>query len=190
MMPSYLLLTPPALEPITLADAKDWLKIDGSDEDRIISALITSARLAVEAATGLMMITQSWRMVCDAWPLSGRLAPIHAPLQSVSALRLFDVNGAPVLVPLTALDVTRGRQPNLQLKSTLPPTSKISGGIEIDLVFGFGDAAANVPEDLKLAMKMLVAFWHENRGDTGSGLPIRWPDSISTLLHPYMPRRV
>jgi uncharacterized phiE125 gp8 family phage protein len=189
-MPSYQLLTPPALEPVTLAEAKDWLKIDGSDEDQIINALIISARLSVEAATGLMLITQSWRLAFDAWPLSGRLNLIHAPLQTVSALRIYDVNGMSKLLDLTGLDVSSGRQPKLVLKSALPQSSKMVDGIELDLILGFGNSAASVPEDLKLAIKMLVAFWHENRGDGTSGVSVRWPDSISALLHPFMPRRV
>ena len=46
---NMILLTGPSLEPVTLAEMKLWLKIDGSEDDNVINALIVSARLSVEA---------------------------------------------------------------------------------------------------------------------------------------------
>ena len=63
-------------------------------------------------------------------------------------------------------------------------------GIEIDLIAGYGNDGSNVPEPLKLALKMLVAFWFENRGDEPTGIPLRWPDEISRLVAPFQMRRV
>jgi uncharacterized phiE125 gp8 family phage protein len=63
-------------------------------------------------------------------------------------------------------------------------------GIELDCVAGYGDDGTSVPEPLKLALKMLVAFWFENRGDEPTGVPLKWPDEISRLLAPYQMRRL
>ncbi|HVW94201.1 MAG TPA: hypothetical protein VHB74_16540, partial [Devosia sp.] len=41
------LLEGPAAEPVTLADAKAFLKLDASDEDALVSTLVTAARLHV-----------------------------------------------------------------------------------------------------------------------------------------------
>ncbi len=61
-----LLLSGPAVEPLSLVEAKSWLKLDSSDEDQLVQSLIASARLAVEAATNRLLITQQWRLMMDA----------------------------------------------------------------------------------------------------------------------------
>jgi uncharacterized phiE125 gp8 family phage protein len=43
-----LIVNGPAVEPVALDDAKKWLKLETSDDDDIVGALITAARLMVE----------------------------------------------------------------------------------------------------------------------------------------------
>ena len=66
-----ILIAGPALEPVSLAEAKAWLRIDGSDEDALISTLVTSARLVLEAHTHQLFLEQSWKILYDAWPSGG-----------------------------------------------------------------------------------------------------------------------
>ena len=47
-----LALTPPAIEPVSLSEAKDFLRILADDEDELLGTLITAARLMIEAASG------------------------------------------------------------------------------------------------------------------------------------------
>jgi hypothetical protein len=63
-------ITPPAIEPVSLAEQKTWLRVDDASEDDIIAALVTSARVLVEKATRLCLITQTWRFTLDGWPHS------------------------------------------------------------------------------------------------------------------------
>lgn len=88
-MPSFL-LDAPAAEPLSLAEAKNFLRVDVDDDDDLIAALIASARLHVEAETRRALITQTWRLVRDEWPADGRFAVLPAPLRSVSAARVYD----------------------------------------------------------------------------------------------------
>jgi hypothetical protein len=70
---SPILIVPPAAEPVTPADAKLYLRTAGPDEDDLVIALIRAARHLVEAASNRLLVSQTWRLVCDAWPLgSGR----------------------------------------------------------------------------------------------------------------------
>src|SRR6185295_19907165 len=70
-MPS-ILLTGPAVEPVTLAEAKLFLRVEHDDDDDLIAALVAGSRIHVEAQTRRALITQTWRLTRDAWPRSGR----------------------------------------------------------------------------------------------------------------------
>ena len=62
------LITPPALEPVALADAKAHLRLDTDDDDELITAAIAAARVHVEAMTRRCLIEQGWRVYLDRWP--------------------------------------------------------------------------------------------------------------------------
>lgn len=55
------LVTPPAGEPVSLAEAKQHLRVDGGDDDLLIGSLITAARQAAETKTGRQLITARWK---------------------------------------------------------------------------------------------------------------------------------
>ena len=46
-----ILIAPPAAEPVTLAEARSWLRVDTTDEDGAIASLISAAREIVEMTT-------------------------------------------------------------------------------------------------------------------------------------------
>ena len=80
------LTSPPAVEPLTVDEVKTYLRIDHDDEDCLLASLITSARLQVEAALDLALITQSWSWTFDAWPKGSTL---ELPIGSCSPSKLF-----------------------------------------------------------------------------------------------------
>ena len=91
-MTSYL-LAGPAAEPVTLAEAKAFLRVDVTAEDAFITTLITAARLHVEGTTGRALISQTWRVGLDCWPESREVVLPIAPLISISAITVFDDDG-------------------------------------------------------------------------------------------------
>jgi uncharacterized phiE125 gp8 family phage protein len=63
---------------------------------------------------------------------------------------------------------------------------RIAAGIEIDLDAGYGDAAADVPEPLRQAIRLLLTHWYENRGiAAASGETAARPASVSALIAPF-----
>jgi uncharacterized phiE125 gp8 family phage protein len=92
------LLTPPALEPILLADAKAHLRLDSDDDDQLVSAAIVSARVHVEALTRRLLIEQQWRVYFDHWPRKRIVSLSPAPLISVDAVTVYGADGEPVTV--------------------------------------------------------------------------------------------
>ena len=90
----------PAVEPITLAEAKAHLRIAHDSEDDLLSGLIRAARQEVEQATGSALIEQSWRLVLDAWPEGNVVQLKRSPVRQVLSVTVFDADGAAsVLAP-------------------------------------------------------------------------------------------
>jgi uncharacterized phiE125 gp8 family phage protein len=186
---TLILVTGPATEPLTLAEAKSWLRVDGTTEDGLIQSLITSARLAVEAATNRLLIAQQWRWSFDAWPDAGFVFLPLTPVRAISRIRVVDALGGSVDVAssLYRLDAGLDRA-RLGLGASLPQPAAPGGSVWIDISAGYGDATA-VPEPLRLAMRQLVARWFATRGDEEPGVP-GLPASASALLAPYRVRRL
>ena len=182
-MQAYL-VAGPAVEPVSLADAKAHLRLDGPDENDLVLGLVRAARVSVEAATRLRLVDQTWRVVLDSWPSDGVVALPLAPVRSVSALRIASPGGAPVgHAPALARLDSSGDPPRLRPDPALPAPGTAIGGIEIDLVCGFGAAPESVPEPLRLAIRLLVGRWFAARGD-GDGASAR-PADVEALLAPF-----
>ena len=183
-MPSILLSTPLS-EPLSLAEAKAWLRVEHDDDDEVIAALIAGARVHVEAQTRRALITQQWRIVRDSWPDSGRIAVLPAPLRALTAARVYRIDGTAHALDEEAIVVDAASEPGVLafVPGTLPEPGRVAAGIELDVETGYGDEPEDVPEPLRQAIRMLVAHWYENRGLTGEGQLL--PQSVAALLAPY-----
>lgn len=160
-MTSYL-LAGPAAEPVSLAEAKLFLKVDDVAEDGLITTLIGAARLHVEGVTGQAMMPQTWRVVLDDWPANGVVKLPVAPLQSVTAITAIDDNGGSHDIALGQFGSERDRLLVPRVVVGMPLLQE-RGGIEIDYVAGLATASHEVPADLRQAVLALVAHWHEHR---------------------------
>ncbi len=178
-----ILVDGPAVEPISLAEMHLHLRLDDAQEDDLLTSLIKAARLMLESASQLKFISQTWRLSIARVP-SGRAVRIPlAPVGAVLALRSFDAAGIETLVDPAQYRLAIGTEPGLLKLGQAFPAS--AGGIEIDLVAGFGASAASVPEPLRQALRMLVAYWFENRGDVDALRPAQLPAEVALMIAPY-----
>lgn len=160
-MISYL-LAGPAEEPVSLVEAKAFLKVDDVAEDGLIATLIGAARMHVEGVTGRALLAQSWRVLLDAWPDDRVVKLPVTPFMALSEITAYDTAGAGHDVPLAQML----REPDrLLLPSEVAgmPVLRERQGIEIDYVAGFGTEPGDVPADIRQAMLLLVAYWFEHR---------------------------
>lgn len=180
---SPILISPPAVEPLSLSEAKAWLRLDSADEDEIVSTLIVSARLVIESLTRRMMVAQVWRLSLDGWPSAPVAIPL-SPVRAIPAVRWVESYGGGAELSQQGYRLeTQGGQASLRL---LVPGPEGAVGVEIDVEAGFGADAAGVPAPLRQAMRLLIARWHENRGDIEADADIaRTPAAIAALIAPY-----
>ena len=183
-----ILISGPVIEPVSLADAKQWLRVDGTAEDELISALITSARLVVEAHTRLLFVTQTWRALYDNWPSGEAIQIPLAPLLSLDSVKVYDAAGVGSIIPAASYVLDYSPMGARMAFLTTPPApGRKLAGIELQMILGFGPAAADVPPTLRQAIKMLAARWFENRGDALAD-STNIPGEIAALIKPF--RRV
>lgn len=178
----------PAIEPVTLAETKAHLRVDTSDDDALITALITAAREYVEGASRRALITQTWRYSLDSWPEGDEIELPKPPLQSVSSVKYYADDGTEYTLSTFAYIVDTDSEPGriaLAYGESWPSlTLYPAGAIRITYVAGYGDAASAVPQHLRQAILMLVAHWYENRETTTIGAVAREvPLAVESLIY-------
>lgn len=197
------LITPPAAEPVALADVKAELRLEIPDEDSLLARMVTAARLHVETVTRRVLVTQSWRIFLDVWPPLTRYAepdvrvlrrprrpavavelPI-VPIRAVQAVTVYDAEGNASLVDPSQYVLDRVRVPALFLASAgLASRSIAPNGIEIDVLAGYGDPP-DVPAPIREAIIRLAALWFEHRLDDSLAGLAPMPPVVQALIEPY-----
>lgn len=179
---SAYLVTAPAAEPLSLADAKAFLRVEHGDDDAIIASLIVAARNHIEALTRCVLITQTWRLVLDRWPDGGRIVPRIGPVRSVVAARVLNAAGEASEIDPEIFVVDAAAGALAAPAWSLPIPGRGAAGIELDIEAGYG-AADDVPPRLLLAIRMLVAHWYENRGLIAIGSSVAMmPASVNAMI--------
>ena len=187
---SPILVAGPAVEPVTLAEAKAHLRLDAPDEDALIVSLTAAARQTLEHATRRAFIAQTWCARLDCWP-AGRMVMLPlAPVLAVGAVRVRPASGPALALGPALYSVISGADPeHLVVGADAPQPGIARGGIEIEASYGFGAAPADVPGPIRLAIHRLVAFWFERRGDE-AGADRGLPGDVQALVAPFIRPRI
>lgn len=177
----------PASEPLALADAKAHCRVDHSDDDALITALIVAAREQAEHETGRALVTQTWELVHDTFPEAFVLR--KAPIASVTSVKYLD--------PATGAEQTLDPADTLLDKDSEPgylvpaygkawPTARaVPNAVRCRYVCGYGNAAA-VPQAIKQWMLLAIGTMYAQRETFASGTVANLPDRFwGSLLDPY-----
>lgn len=207
---SYELVTPPATEPVTVAEAKAHARIEHDADDALLGTYITGARELVERLTGRALITQTWKLVLDAWPGDRndewwdgvREAPItafesshidirKAPFLAVTSVVTLDESDTPTTYAASnyyTTKINRGSFGRLVKKQgAVWPTivDRSHGAIVITFTAGYGPLASDVPMGLRQAVKDIVAHWYENREAVGASGMGNVPGKTAQLIQQF-----
>ncbi|NBX02714.1 MAG: hypothetical protein EBR02_01340 [Alphaproteobacteria bacterium] len=164
----------PASEPVTLAEAKLYLRVDGHNEDVLIGDLIVAARMQAEHFLRRSLITQTWKAGYDYHDMCGVALPL-GPVQSIVSVTVFSAEDTPQILSADTYYLNEAKDTIL--------FSVFTGGDKIEVVYvaGFGDTTA-VPRPIKIGMLAHIAAMYDNRGDMGEG---GLPAQIIGFYAPY-----
>lgn len=200
---AIVLITPPAIEPVTLADLKLQCGLPpGDDGDHVktdmvhrqLRRFIRLGRAMCENYTRRVFITQTWKQLLDGWPTSSQrynwetypsIVLAKPPFQSIVSFTYIDTTG-------TAQDMTAyGFQidPGSETQSARltppyaqpwPPIRMVPNNVVVTYKCGYGDAASSVPEPILDAILFAAQFFYD-----GNPLTAPLPKIVTDLLDPY-----
>lgn len=157
------IVTPPTVYPVSLDEAKEHLVISSQDDNTYVNALIAAATNQVENLTGRKLITQTWKSFYQEWD---EFTLPYGQLQSVTGVYYVDSDGDTNEWTTADYDVDTNSDPGkvkLGYNKTYPTdTLDTNNPIYVQYVCGYG-LAASVPDELKHAIKLLIAHHYENR---------------------------
>lgn len=150
------IVTPATTEPVTLAEAKEHLRVIHSDDDALIAAQIKSARELVELETGVALVAAEYVWAPEHPPRCGYVASVPLWPATVSGVTYWDgTTQAALTADRYTLDDFRGY---LTLGSYSRPQVT------------FTTVPGVVPESLKSAIKLRVMAEYEADADEAAKL--------------------
>ncbi|MEO1015281.1 MAG: head-tail connector protein [Pseudomonadota bacterium] len=183
---SLTLTAPPAEEPVSLADLKAHLRVDGAAEDALISGLGVAARRSIEARFGVAMVAQSWRLALDA-PIPCAVELPIGPIASIDAIVSIGANGEEPLAT-NLYETATGDIGRVAFNAAIAAPRKLNA-VVIDFTAGH-PGANETPEPMRLAVMALAAHYYEFREEAGVDRFHTSPQSLNALMAPWRRVRV
>jgi len=182
------IVTPAALAPISLHEAKAHLRVEHDDENALITGLIKAATARAEEYTRRALVTQTQLLTLDRFPDAGQAIVLpRGPVSSVSAIAYVDENQESQAFTDFVLDASK-LLPRVMLAygHAWPGTLSRSAVVTVDYVAGYG-TPADVPDAIKLAINIMVATWYDDvRSNVQIGdQPYMMPEGSKAILGPY-----
>jgi uncharacterized phiE125 gp8 family phage protein len=179
------LITAPAVEPATVDEVKLDARIDVSELDATITLLIKAARQRCEDLTGRALITQTWELVLDEFPVDGiRVGKL--PIGSITSLKYYDSNGTLQTLDASTYTLDADRLPGWIYEAglnTWPSVRSEENSVVIRFVAGYGASADDVPAELRYWIRAQAAAAVQAQSaqtDASVGM-----DFVNSLLDPY-----
>ena len=175
-----------AVDPVSLFEARDHLKLDATSgshpDDALVSGLIAGARAHVERVTGLILVQATKDAYFDGFDDTGFRLP-WSPITSITFVKYVAEDGTLTTLASTVYrldgDSLRGRL-TLEYGQSWPTAREVTNAVQVRAVCG-----GTVETPLKQAIMLLTAHWYENRIPVGAASLADMPHMVEALIEPY-----
>jgi uncharacterized phiE125 gp8 family phage protein len=174
--------TEPTVEPVTLEEAKTYLKVDSEDDDTLITGLIKAAREVAEHYTKRTLCSTTWQATFDSF--SAIMYLYGSPVKAISSIKYYNTAGTLTTLASTVYNVDIVSDPArvfLASGQSWPATDLRLGGIVVEYTAGY----TTVPETIKAAILLILGHLYENRQDAVQGSYNELPLGSQYLLDKY-----
>ena len=184
---SLIRITQPAVEPVSLGEAKVQARVDTEADDAYIQALIAVARQYVEDILDITLLTTVWEASYDLFPVWAIVLP-RPMLQAANITVTYRLGDGATSTKSSAAGDFRvdtrtvpGRiYPNWS--DTWPAVRGDENSVVVNYTAGFGPDGSSVPPLYKHLMMVLVAHWYDTRQIVAPGTYGTIPKTFDTLL--------
>jgi uncharacterized phiE125 gp8 family phage protein len=184
-------ITPPAIEPVTLANVREQLGINNAADtasDAVITRRIIEARQWVEGFIRRALISQTLEVRMDCFPEYIQLP--HPPVISVTSVKYIDTDGTEQT--MSSSDYVLDDYPLVPFireayGTTWPSTRDEPNAVRVRYVAGYGSNATDVPQLIREAIILIVGHWtnFQEQSENGVGLA-RVPYAVQDMLSQYI----
>lgn len=174
-------VTAPVVDVLSLAEAKEHLRVDHNDEDTLIQSLIGAAVAWLDGWTGVLGMAlepQTWEMTLDRFPVGEFCIPL-GPVTTVESVKYLDPEEVEQTLAAAEYETNGDR---IRPVSGWPSISAAYGAVKVRFIAGTG-----TPESIKHVVRLLIGHWYENRESVGDKMEAV-PMAVDMLISPI--RRV
>lgn len=183
-------VTDAASEALSLIDAKAHLRMTESEDNDVLELIITAVRHAVEEHLERTLVTSKWKLELDSFPALDSANPFAdiqlpmRPIQSIETVQYYDSDNAQQTVGAANYEFDSEGRLRPASGFEWPSTFARINAVEINYTAG-DISLGKLPEDLRLALRLLVGHYEQNREGSAFSQVLTIPDGYKFLLNPH-----
>lgn len=176
--------------PVSLDAMKTYLRVDGTDEDALITGLMLAAVSYCQDVSNTTFVKSTISVTYADFPGSGIDAlgtPAGSPVPTGTALSITytDEGGVEQTLTLSGGDLVvakYGQNVVVIPSADWPSDYDRTGPRQIELAYDVAADTANPGSQIQVAMQMLVGHWYNTRDAVCDGNPKEIPFGVKALL--------
>lgn len=190
---SPVLVTPPAVPPISVTEAKAHCRVDHDLDDGRLAIAIAAATAHLDGYTGILgraLVEQSWRQDFPFWPASRALRLPLAPVSQIVELSYRDAAGEEQFVPSTSYRLVAGASDPyvlLPVDFALPALDCAPDAISVTFKAGYDADPEKVPGPIRAALLLLIGDMYRfpETAALANANAVPMTPTVDRLISPY-----